>query len=229
MGVRLKNEHQSPIGGWQFVDAPISSEPITEWSVGELVEAVKARRKQNPRFGLSLDPAAIKRDVMQQNALRMTSIRGGEHYLVDAPNEAGPPMGGGGPFSPPRSHRRGAVAAVRNTSAGIAVLLDWLGEGAEPVDLPVAEERAKICAGCPKNQPADWLAVFTDPVAAVIRKQLSIKNDMELKTSVDDQLNVCRECGCSLKLKCWVPIEHILKHTSEDVKGKLDPRCWILK
>jgi hypothetical protein len=227
MGVRLKNEWQSPIGGWQHTDAPISSEPITVWSVNELVQNVIARRRQNPRFGLSLDAAAVKQEVLRQNADRMQKIRGGEHYLVQDDSIPGPAPGQQS-FSPPQHGRRSAAARVRNVAAGVGILLDWLGGGGEAVDLPVADARAKVCADCPLNQPKDFLAFFTDPVAEKIRKQISIKNEMELATQYDERLHVCTGCGCSLKLKVWCPGEHIAKHTSAEVKGKLDARCWVL-
>lgn len=227
MGARLKNEYQSPIGGWQFVDAAINSEPITVWSLQELVQNVIARRKLNPRFGLSLDAATVKAEALQQNAMRMQSIRGGEHYLIQDDSLPGPAPGSQG-FWPPLHARRSAVGKVRSVAAGVGTLLDWLGEGGEPVDLPLAETRAKICKDCPQNQKGDWLAIFTEPVANKIRQQLSIKNEMELKTSVDDDLKVCKACLCPLPLKVFVPMDQILKHTSEETKAKLDARCWIL-
>lgn len=228
MGVRLKNEWQSPIGGWQHTDAAINSEPLTVWSIQELVQAVVARRRLNPRFGLSLDAGVVKEDVLRQNADRMTRIRGGEHYLIQDDNVPGPPPGQAG-FSPPHTGRRSAAARVRSVAAGIGILIDWLGDGGESVDLPVADARAKVCVGCPLNQPKDFLAFFTDPVAQKIRQQISIKNEMELKTQYDDKLNVCTGCGCSLDLKVWTPIQHIARHTSDEVKAKLDARCWVLK
>lgn len=228
MGVRLKNEYQSPIGGWQFVDAPINDEPITVWGLDELIQNVIFRRKLNPRFGLSLDEKTVRAEALTQNALRMTSIRGGEHYLIQDDTVPGPAPGSQG-FPPLQHARRSAVGVkARSIATGVGILLDWLGEGGQPVDLPLAETRAKVCVGCPQNQKGDWLALFTEPVANKIRQQVSIKNEMELKTSVDDELKVCKACLCPLPLKVFVPIEQILKHTSEETKAKLDPRCWIL-
>jgi hypothetical protein len=227
MGVRLKNEWQSPIGGWQHTDASINSEPITEWSVNDLVQSVIARRRVNPRFGLSLDAATVKQDVMRQNADRMNRIRGGEHYLIQDDSVPGPAPGQQG-FSPPHTGRRSVAARVRSVADGVGILIDWLGEGGQAVDLPVANERARICSDCPLNQAKDFLAYFTDPVAQKIRKQIAIKNEMELSTPYDEKLNICMGCGCSLRLKVFVPDKHIANHTSEEVKSKLDARCWVL-
>lgn len=228
MAVRLKNRYQSAIGGFQFVDAAISPDPITDWGFNTIVDQIIARRQANPRFNLTKDRAAVEAEVDLQNALRMRSINGGEAFIVDD--------GGGGQqsFSAPRSARRSAVAASRAVATGTAILVDWLGEGAVPESQSVAEVRASICAGssdatkCPQNQPGDWLAIFTEPVAATIRKTIELKNSMKLSTSYDSKLGVCAACKCPLLLKSFTPMKHILEHTSDEVKAKLDPRCWIL-
>lgn len=226
MAVRLKNRWESPIGGYQFVDAPISAEPIIDWGFESLVAQVYQRRQSNPRFKLTTDLEAIRREVDLQNALRMQAVTGGERWIV-GDNGLAPPVGGSPNFPTPRSPRRGVVAAAKNVSAGVGVLIDWLGQGAEPVDQALAEKRAAICAGCPKNQPKDFFSYFTELVAKVIHKQIAMRHELELKTAVDEQLQVCDACGCTLKLKVFVPLEHIVSHMSDKVKGELDGRCWI--
>ena len=108
-------------------------------------------------------------------------------------------------------------------------MLDWLGSGGKAVDPALAEKRAGICADCPQNGADDWKTYFTQPIADKIRTQLEIKADLQLRTTYDDRLRVCSACDCPLKLKVHTPMEHILAHTSEDTKTRLDPRCWILK
>ena len=93
----------------------------------------------------------------------------------------------------------------------------------------MADSRAAICATCPRNDGGDFTAYFTKPIADRIRTQLEIRGDLQLRTSHDEKLTVCSACDCPLKLKVWVPIEHIMLHTADDVRAKLDPRCWILK
>jgi len=97
------------------------------------------------------------------------------------------------------------------------------------VEQTLADSRAAICADCPKNDGGDFTAYFTEPIANKIRTQLEIRGDLQLRTPSDEKLTVCSACDCPLKLKVWVPLDHILAHTSPEVKTKLDPRCWILK
>lgn len=109
------------------------------------------------------------------------------------------------------------------------MLLDWLGSGGKPAEQSLADSRAAICSTCPRNDGGDFTAFFTKPIADKIRTQLEIRGDLQLRTPHDETLTVCSACDCPLKLKVWVPMEHILAHTSEDTKTKLDPRCWITK
>jgi hypothetical protein len=223
--VRLKSRTQCPVNGFQFVDAAISPEAIQTWDFEQLCQQVQARRASNPRFNLTTDLAAIRAEVDQQNALRMLSIKGADSYITSE--------GGGAPPNrlAPRGLRQVAELAgggIKRTASGAGVLRDWLGDGAVPVPNEQAERRAEVCAGCPRNAKGDWTAWFTEPVAALIRQQLSIRSDLSLSTPFDARLNVCEACGCPLKLKVHVPLNHITAHLSDEVKEKLEARCWIL-
>jgi hypothetical protein len=134
-------------------------------------------------------------------------------------------------YAPPQSfetQKKTSAAGARRVLAGVHVLLDWLGDGGRPVAPELAEQRAQICATCPKNDGGDWKSVFTAPVAEMIRLQLAIRHDLELKTSVDDKLTVCSGCDCPLALKVFSPLEHNRRHLTEETKARLDPRCWVL-
>lgn len=220
--LRLRSRQQCAINGFQFIDAPISHEPIVEWDFNSCVAKVISRRQNNPRFALTTDVVAVGNEVDFQNALRMQSIRNAESYIIDT-------GGGGQPNFPTARNVRPSVAGrFKSVGAGVKVLLDWIGEGAEAVQLPQSERRASICAACPMNQPGGLESWFTEPASALIRKQLSIKNDLNLSTSHDDQLNVCSACLCPLRLKVHVPIRHVLSHLPAPARQKLVPQCWIL-
>lgn len=221
MAVRLKNRYQSAIGGFQFVDAAISTDPIVDWGFNTLVDQIIARRMANPRFDLTTNRGAVEAEADLQNALRMRSILGGDMFIVDD--------GGGGQqnFSAPRSARRSVVAKVRAVASGKEVLLDWLGEGGIAVEPELSESRARICAACPQNKAGDWLAFFTQPIAEKIREALAAKNERALTTSQDAKLNVCEACLCPIPLKVHSPIKHIQEHLTDEVKNRLDSKCWI--
>lgn len=120
------------------------------------------------------------------------------------------------------------ISELRQTANGAAVLNDWLGDGGLPVPMPQAEARSFICKTCPLNvAPGWWHKFFLDPIAKAIRKTISIKNQIGLVLSCEEELHMCKACGCAPKLKVHVPIEHIKAHHKPE--HKYDPRCWVTK
>ncbi len=116
------------------------------------------------------------------------------------------------------------------------VLRDWIGNDGIPIEQEKAESRAAICLHCPANSPARWWEKAANMIADAIRKQLEVKNKMGLRLSTEDKVGMCRACGCCIRLKVWVPIEHIRAHvTSRDREGFQNAsanhprglRCWI--
>lgn len=126
-------------------------------------------------------------------------------------------------------HAMNVIDEIRHDASGLALLHDWLGAGGVPVLASTAEARAQVCLWCPENRAPKWWETAKDKVAEVIRGQLEIKNQMRLELAGEDGLGMCRACGCCLKLKPWVPMQHIIAHTDAKTMAKFDPGCWILK
>ncbi len=103
-----------------------------------------------------------------------------------------------------------------------------LGAAGPIPDRAQAEARAAVCAGCPKNDPGDWLAYFTVPAARAIRGALNAFREQQLVTALDDRLHLCSACDCPLRLKVWARLSHILAHIPPESKAALHPGCWIL-
>ncbi len=151
----------------------------------------------------------------------MKSIKGADSYIAGGD---GDDLG----FTPARRNANRVVAGASNVARGTAILVEWIGEGGVPVEIPIAEARAAICAECPLNDKGDWTRWFTQPASDLITQQLAVKHDLKLATSFDDKLQVCSACGCPLKLKVFTPMKHIRAHLSGESKAKLVPYCWIL-
>lgn len=107
---------------------------------------------------------------------------------------------------------------------GAKVLGDWLGHGGVTVDKETAQSRADICLKCPMNV-RDWS--FLESVAATIKKQIGLKNHLQLRVTGEKGLHFCFGCGCVNKLKIWLPLEKILPEPDE--RAKFDSNCWLLK
>lgn len=226
----MKSREAWPPGGWQFIQ-PEGPLEIMGLSFTKTTDALLAFRLKNPglvkKHNWTTDFETVANEVDTYNDARCRA----HGWLDYVSAESDPTL----PFSySPRSFQlkpKAAVGAgvVKNVKAGVKTLLDWLGHGGRPVDKALAETRASICAGCPKNGKGGFEHYFTVPASQAIKLQLEIKNDLKLTTSYDDRLNVCEACLCPTRLKIWCPMEHILKEMSEETKTKLDPRCWILK
>jgi hypothetical protein len=225
---RLRSRTEHPPYSFQFLQPETGQSSPIVGSFNHVVEQVMMLRQANQflaeRHGWRLDREGIEHEVDQYNTARC--IAGGwlGFIVQDDPNPPAPLY-----VMPQAQKKTNAVGRVRNVAAGVGVLLDWLGGGAKPVEQSLADSRAAICADCPKNSGGDFLAYFTKPIADKIRTQLEIRGDLQLRTPHDEKLTVCSACDCTLRLKVWTPMEHILAHTPEDTKTKLDPRCWILK
>jgi hypothetical protein len=223
----MKSRTEHPPYSFQFLQPETGQTAPFTGSFNHVVEQVITLRRANPflaeRHGWRTDIAGVEAEVDAYNTARC--IAGGwlNFVVMDDTSAPDPTYA-----IPPPSQKKTAVAAVRNVAAGVGVLLEWLGSGAKPVDQSLAENRASICATCPKNGKGGLLSYFTKPAADLIRTQMEMRGNLQLRTSHDEQLGVCEACLCPLKLKAHVPIEHILAHTSEVTKTQLDPRCWIL-
>ena len=106
---------------------------------------------------------------------------------------------------------------------GAKVLADWIGHGGIPVEKEVAQSRADICLRCPKHVK-DW--ALLESAADAIKRQIEVKNHLDLHVRGEKSLHFCAGCGCVCRLKIWLPLENILPEPEE--RAKFDPNCWLL-
>ena len=123
---------------------------------------------------------------------------------------------------------------VKRFHQGTQILREWLGNDAVPVEQEKAEARASVCVHCPKNYKARWWESAVGAIADAIRRQIEVKNKISMKVSVENEIGMCRCCGCALPLKVFVPIGHIRNHITAEHRACFQninhPRglqCWI--
>jgi len=63
-------------------------------------------------------------------------------------------------------------------------------------------------------------------VAVAARRTVEAKNKLSLRVDHENELHVCKGCGCILKTKIWVPLKTILNNT--EIKT-MHPNCWVIK
>lgn len=119
--------------------------------------------------------------------------------------------------------------ALKNDAAGLAILREWLGDDSKPVSTLQACARSVSCVKCEMHRPARWWDTIKHAVATAIKRHLEIKNKVGLRVDLEEELGMCKACGCCVRLKIWVPLKHIEAHQTEDVWNKLAPNCWMLR
>ncbi len=207
-----------PLTGWDSMKA-IGSHP----SFDRLVSAVQQHRVGNPRFKAKwkTDPQGVATDVENYN-VRLCETHGWTEYLAESTFSPPPKM------MPPRKLAGAAVGAVSKSSTAIKLVVEWLGSGLQPVKIDLANKRAAVCAVCPKNEDGGFFEKIGALAARDVRALIEVKNDLSLKTQVEDKLKSCSACSCWLPLKVFVPGDLVQKNTDAETRAKLDKACWIL-
>ena len=228
---KMKSLTAHPPWGFRFLQPETGQAQEFEGSFNHVVEQTMLLRQSNPflseRHGWRTDRAGVEHDVEQFNVSRM--IAGGWlDFIIQDDSNPPAPLYVMPEKKTPRLGSAAALGSVKRVAAGVVLLIEWLGSGAKPVEQSLADKRAEICATCPKNGKGGILSYFTQPMADKIRTQMEMRGDLQLKTQHDEQLGVCEACLCPLRLKVFTPIEHVLAHTSDEVKKELVPQCWIL-
>lgn len=115
------------------------------------------------------------------------------------------------------------------------VLFDWLGSGGKPVNRLLAEHRSESCLTgndgkeCPHHRAPQWWENAKSAIADAILDQLSEKHKLDLYLKNEEKLKMCALCGCCMRLKPWVPIEHVKSYMTPKEILKYPSYCWIRK
>lgn len=229
------NEHEIPSGGWQFY------QPETKWraptpissTLNQTVMLIVAMRRKNPaitaKFKLATNTEAVKSELLRFNRKRLglseeSTPSPFQTFRRSSSGGAGGAAGGRGVID--------SMSGFKRAAQGTAVVLDWLGSGANTVSQELAEKRAATCVQCQNNVPGSW---YTEAPAEIIKKAVEAwktmtgKVSFEFKTEQGDKLKSCDTCKCLLPLKVFVPMEHIIQKTRPDVMEELPSLCWIAR
>ena len=122
-----------------------------------------------------------------------------------------------------------ASRVIKQTVQGARIISEWLGAGGETVPLSKADSRASVCQHCPHNVGGRWIDKLKSSAAGLIKEHLLVKDGLGISLSNEDKIGFCDKCGCSLTLKCWVPIEHVMIHTPQNQVLDYPDFCWIRK
>jgi len=123
---------------------------------------------------------------------------------------------------------------VKHAAVGGRILVDWLGSGAKPVDIAIAQKRANVCLSgapegkpCPHNRDGHALLQLTASTVRAIAEQMNVREHLRLRVEGEENIHSCALCRCPLKLKIHVPIETILAHTDDETLMAMPSYCWM--
>lgn len=114
-----------------------------------------------------------------------------------------------------------------NLVDGAKTLVEWLGSGAESVDIPIAQARANVCLKCDRNKDGHSLLKLTGSLVRTIAEQMQVKSEKRLRVEGEEKLHVCSVCDCVISLKIWLKPDILAERTSQAVLNDLPEWCWL--
>lgn len=225
----LKSRRVFPPGGFQWL------EPQTQWSAppgltfDQVVDALIAHRKANPRFNLTTDRAEVEKAVDSFQCIRIANnpeyCDGPSFRAALLPQRQSAVQG--------QMDARGNAAGgseigkyIKNTAAGIGLYVEWFGTGSL-VEQAEAERRAEICLSCPKHVKGNFFQRWNIVSAKEVMTVFKMLKDIKRSTKYDEQLSVCDPCDCPIGAKIWAPKDIIMSHIRPESAANLWEKCWL--
>jgi hypothetical protein len=179
-----------PPGGWRYRQEETNFE-ITGGDYYNLREKVRKHRQLNHlHCGPELD------DQIQAQLCEKMGAEARAHYCRDKTVRPG-------------EKRQIEFADVKHFLATIGRLRRFVPQGE-------ANQRAEICASCPKNSPISGCTACANLIGLVFNVIGG------RRTPLDNRLGACGVCGCSLTASVHIPLEAFPK----EPKYEYPSWCW---
>lgn len=211
----LRNFNTVPPGGWRYTQtAPNGT--VKSWaSMNDAWSVAKEIADFRTGNGLArATPKEALHDIEEATCQR----------LHDDPNWCVPAQ--------KKTMVRAAIDRLSNSvkavGRGKRILVDWLGTGAKPVTIGIAQRRANVCFDCEHNRDGHSFLRLTADTVRAIAEQMHEKEQLKLRVQDEEKLHACEICLCPLPLKVHVPLKTILEHTDEETLNAFPNHCWIV-
>jgi len=215
--VPLRNILVVPPGGFRYTQAATDRTPAKNFHTMNDAWSL-AVQVANFRAGNGLERATPKEALKDIDDAQCERLHNDPAHCIDADKKKGV-----------RAAIDRLSRSVGHAAVGGRVLIEWLGEGAVPVPIEVAQRRANVCLECPENRDGHSLLRLTADAVRAIAEQMNAKEHLKLRVEGEDRLHACAICRCPLPLKVHVPLNNILQHTDEATLNAFPPFCWIAK
>lgn len=211
----LRNILVVPPGGFRYTQAATDRTPAKNFHTMNDAWSL-AVQVANFRAGNGLERATPKEALKDIDDAQCERLHNDPAHCIDADKKKGV-----------RAAIDRRSRSVGHAAVGGRVLIEWLGEGAVPVPIEVAQRRANVCLECPENRDGHSLLRLTADAVRAIAEQLNAKEHLKLRVEGEEKLYSCAVCRCALKLKVHVPIGTILNHTDQDTLNAFPAWCWV--
>lgn len=186
----------------------------------QCVHKIIEHREKNPalciRHNLSRDPAVVGNELESYTRLRCG---------WPAPQPTPPPvLLPGGALGVV-----GTVDEIKRLAFGTSLLISWAESSEGPVDVNVAEERAKTCLNCPLNDVRRYEEWLNHPLTGMLKQRISRISAMRLRTASDAKLGVCNALFAPNSILVHEPLELLQKKVAQKDSVKPWDQCWLKK
>lgn len=212
----LRSLSTVPPGGWRFQQT-LPDGSVKAWAsmglVGELAAQIADFRKGN-----GLERATVRDALHDIEEATCARLHGDREWCTESADAKKKGV---------RASLTRLYESVRAAGTGARILADWLGEGAKPVNIALAQARANVCLGCDQNREGHkWMKLTANTVRA-IAEQMREKDAQGLRVIDEERLHACARCLCPLPLKIHVPLATILAQTDEETLNSMPDYCWM--
>ncbi len=212
-----------PPGGFRYQQLNADGTVLKAWATMNDAWTL-AQEIADFRTGNELPRATAKEALTDIENYTCTRLHGDPNWCVDA-----------------EAKKKGVRAAITRLSnrvglavGGARILVEWLGDGAKPVPIAVAQARANVClhggpdgTPCPQNKEGHFFLKLTADSVKAIAEQMQAKSEMKLRVEGEEGLHACAVCACPLPLKVHVPLATILAHTDNETLNAFPAWCWV--
>jgi hypothetical protein len=195
---RFKNYGEVPPGGWRYRQ-PETGMLMTGADFTELQSKVKAHRRANA-FPIGLE---FEQEIIDQ----LCSIM--------PPGVCEQDIG---------AVQKGRPLTFKEVVTATLTLGSWIVGGMKRETLQVANERVRVCSGCPYNQKIQGCGSCA--MNTVRNMIVDLVGKEKLEYSNDIQGNACAICGCSIGALVWMPSDILNQHEPAETLEKLPAHCW---
>lgn len=187
---------------------------LTASLISELVHKVNSHEYANQ---LPLTDYEVIEDAVCRDAIARGMVSGCTDGTIPEPPEPSK-----GLLASMKAAVESGIISTQRAIDGVKMLKGWLGEGY--ASQGEADERAQACVNCPLNINVKCASCAAGALMLRIVHAVGTR-----KTPFDNRLLHCSECGCSNRIKVWVPMNVIQRNTSAESMDRLPENCWIKK